>query len=151
MFDEDHALFCMRGKAKLELKQHQVALEDFRRSLSLQGDTPTGVTFFGIGRCLYALGQPAPAIVFLRRVLDAKLFVENADAEVVQAFVKKAQKMQSHMTDYHGAFERGHYRMAKSAHQACLDAIEEQDGDTLRMDLLGDRPADCATRMGGRA
>ncbi|KZV76454.1 DnaJ domain-containing protein [Peniophora sp. CONT] len=128
MFDLDHTLFGMRGKARFELKRHQSALEDFQRSVSLQGDVAMGGTFLRIGRCLCALGQPAPATIFLRRALDSESHTDPADADVVRAFVKKAQQMQSHMRDYHGAYERGHYRMAKTAHQACLDAVDEQGG-----------------------
>ena len=123
-FDQESVYYSNRAAAYISTKRFRLGLADCQRAVSLRQDNPTAKVLLRLGRCHFALGNTMPALTALRQVLAVE--PENS---VAQAFHKKVISLQGHVRDFEGARSRSHWRMAQSAYEMCVKALEDEQGE----------------------
>ncbi|TFY78663.1 hypothetical protein EWM64_g5352 [Hericium alpestre] len=115
--------YSNRAAAYVNQKRFRLALLDCQQAMSMQ-ENPKAKLLVRLGRCQYALGRPAAALVALRRALTI-----DPNDEMAQIFREKSLQLQNHERDYEDARSRNHWRMAQRAYEQCIDAIRKERGE----------------------
>ena len=123
-FDQESVYYSNSAAAYILTKRFRLGLADCQRAVSLRQYNPSAKVLLRLGRCHYALGNTMPALTALRQVLAVE--PENS---VAQAFHKKVIGLQGHVRDFEGARSRSHWRMAQSAYEMCVKALEDEQGE----------------------
>ncbi|KAI0779530.1 hypothetical protein C8Q74DRAFT_1316108 [Fomes fomentarius] len=120
----DPESFLLRGRAHARNQHHSAALHDFQTASTKRGYVPTPDVLLQIARSRLLLGSPSSALLAVR---DA-LALDPADGQVL-LLRRRILELEGHITAYHGAVSRKHWRMARSAYESCIGVYAQEDSD----------------------
>ncbi len=116
--------FLLRGRAHARNQHHSAALHDYQTASTKRGYLPTPDVLLQIARSRLLLGSPSSALLAVRDALT----LDPADGQVL-LLRSRILELEGHITAYHGAVSRKHWRMARSAYESCLGVYAQEDSD----------------------